>query len=240
MERQERRFGTRRLFSREQSDPGHRRLRDPVDYLVAEGYLAKANFSTLNSESGLNLSESDLTELAADAEIPESILFRLEEDHQRNIRIIAKIEEMARRHNRIIVFATSVRHAHLIASILDLRGTTSFVVTGTTDSIMRDRILVKFKGDDPNSVVIVNYGVLTTGFDAPKTSAALIARRQNPLSSTARWWGEPSAVCEPAETLKQRLSPSQIQGYLVSGMWRTLLPTGRTFGVHPKPKPNNA
>jgi len=25
-------------------------------------------------------------------------------------------------------------------------------------------------------VVIVNYGVLTTGFDAPKTSAALIAR----------------------------------------------------------------
>lgn len=149
---------------------------NPVDYLVSEGYLAKANFSTLNSESGLNLSEDDLTKLAADAEIPESILFRLEEDDQRNIRIIAKIEEMVRRHNRIIVFAASVRHAHLIASILDLRGTTSFVVTGTTDSIMRDRILVKFKGDDPNPVVIVNYGVLTTGFDAPKTSAALIAR----------------------------------------------------------------
>lgn len=149
---------------------------NPVDYLVAEGFLAKANFSTLNSGAGLDLSDADLAELATDAEIPESILIRLEEDHQRNIRIITKIEEMASRHNRIIVFATSVRNAHLIASILELRGTTSFVVTGTTASIMRDRILVKFKGDDPNPIVIVNYGVLTTGFDAPKTSAALIAR----------------------------------------------------------------
>jgi DNA repair protein RadD len=149
---------------------------NPVDYLVAEGFLAKASFSTLNSEAGFALTDSDFAELAAATEIPERILLRLEEDHQRNIRIIAKIEEMARRHNRIIVFAASVRHAHLIASILELRGTKTFVVTGTTDSIMRDRMLVKFKGDDPNPVVIVNYGVLTTGFDAPKTSAALIAR----------------------------------------------------------------
>ena len=149
---------------------------NPVDFLVAEGYLAKAHFSTLNSEAGLNLSESDVADLANEAEIPESVIARLAEDHQRNIRIITKIEEMTRCHHRIIVFAASVRHAHLIASILDLRGTTSFVVTGTTDTIMRDRILMKFKGDDPNPVVIVNYGVLTTGFDAPKTSAALIAR----------------------------------------------------------------
>jgi len=149
---------------------------NPVDYLVAEGYLAKSHFATLNSEAGLELSEADLAELASDADVPEGILARLAENHQRNIRIITKIEEMSQRHSRIIVFAASVSHAHLISSILELRGTTSFVVTGTTDSILRDRILIKFKGDDPNPVVIVNYGVLTTGFDAPKTSAALIAR----------------------------------------------------------------
>lgn len=149
---------------------------NPVDYLVADGYLAKSNFSTLNSDAGLVLSETDLTELASDVEIPEGILARLAEDHQRNIRIIEKIEDMSQRHSRIIVFAASVRHAHLIASILELRGTTSFVVTGNTDPITRERILTRFKGDDPNPVVIVNYSVLTTGFDAPKTSAALIAR----------------------------------------------------------------
>jgi superfamily II DNA or RNA helicase len=149
---------------------------NPVDFLIANGYLAKARFSTLNSEAGLSLSPSDVAALASDADVPESLLARLSEDHQRNIRIITKIEELCLKHNRVIVFAASVRHAHLIASILELRGTTSFVVTGTTDTTTRERVLVKFKGEDPNPVVIVNYGVLTTGFDAPKTSAALIAR----------------------------------------------------------------
>lgn len=149
---------------------------NPVDYLVAEGFLAKAEFSTLNSEAGIQLSEKDVALLATEAEIPEAILSRLAEDHQRNVRIVTKVEEMAKRHKRIILFAGSVEHAHLIASILNLRGTKSFVVTGDTDTIVREKILGKFKGDDPNPVVISNYGVLTTGFDAPKTSAALIAR----------------------------------------------------------------
>lgn len=149
---------------------------NPVDYLVAEGYLAKANFSTLNIEPGPKLSDDDLARLADDSEIPEALLSRLGEDYQRNIRIVTTVEEMAKRHRRIIVFAASVKHAHLIASILELRGTTSFVVTGETETVMREKVLMKFKSDDPNPVVISNFGVLTTGFDAPKTSAAVIAR----------------------------------------------------------------
>jgi superfamily II DNA or RNA helicase len=50
------------------------------------------------------------------------------------------------------------------------------VVTGLTDRITRERVIAKFKSSDPQPIVMCNYGVLTTGFDAPKTSAAVIAR----------------------------------------------------------------
>lgn len=149
---------------------------NPVDYLVQEGYLANPSFSTLNVGAGLALTDEDLEALAKDNDIPESIILRLGADHQRNVKILTTIEELTTRHRRIIVFATSVDHAHLIASILGVRGTTAYVVTGNTDKVTRERVLTKFKSEDPNPVVISNYGVLTTGFDAPKTSAAVIAR----------------------------------------------------------------
>jgi DNA repair protein RadD len=33
-----------------------------------------------------------------------------------------------------------------------------------------------YRADTPGPKILVNYGVLTTGFDAPKTSGAIIAR----------------------------------------------------------------
>ena len=33
-----------------------------------------------------------------------------------------------------------------------------------------------YKSDDESPKILCNFGILTTGFDAPKTSAALIAR----------------------------------------------------------------
>jgi superfamily II DNA or RNA helicase len=150
--------------------------RNPVHYLIENGYLAKATFRTLNIEAGFSLSDDDLRELSAQYDIPESILKHLAEDDQRNIRIITAVEELTERHSRTIVFAATVDHAHLISSILNLRGIRSFVVTGLTDRIVRERVIAKFKSSDPQPIVLCNYGVLTTGFDAPKTSAAVIAR----------------------------------------------------------------
>jgi superfamily II DNA or RNA helicase len=150
--------------------------RNPVQYLIEHGYLAKPTFRTLNVEAGFSLSEDDLRDLSAQYDIPESVLMHLAEDDQRNIRIIGAVEELAQRHSRTIVFAATVNHAHLISSILSLRGTRSFVVTGLTDRITRERVITKFKSLDPQPLILCNYGVLTTGFDAPKTSAAVIAR----------------------------------------------------------------
>lgn len=149
---------------------------NPIDYLVDQQYLAKANYRSLFYETGIELTQQDLNRINAELDIPQYILNRLAEDEQRNLRIILELEELTQRHQRIIVFSTSVEHAQLIAPILRLRGFNADAVTGNTPKSERERLIHNFKDDHPQSKILCNYGVLTTGFDAPKTSAAVIAR----------------------------------------------------------------
>lgn len=149
---------------------------DPITFLIEEGYLARPTFRTLNSHAGFKLSDRDVADMATALDIPLSILEGLAGDHQRNLRIITTLEEMMPRHRRIIVFSATVTHARLLAAILLARGHNADVVTGETDTTSRERAIRRFKSADPKPMVLCNYGVLTTGFDAPATSAALIAR----------------------------------------------------------------
>ena len=49
-------------------------------------------------------------------------------------------------------------------------------LTGNTNSLERSRLIQWYRSDELEARVLVNYGILTTGFDEPKTSAVLIAR----------------------------------------------------------------
>ena len=149
---------------------------DPVTFLVEEGYLAKPVFRTLNSGAGLELSEQDVRDLSNAIDVPDFLLNRLGTDTQRNLKIISEIEELMKRHRRVIVFAPSVGNARLLAAILSSRNLEADVVTGQTPAAQRERIIRRFRSNANRSMVVINYGVLTTGFDAPATSAAVIAR----------------------------------------------------------------
>lgn len=152
------------------------RYNNPIDYLVSEGYLAQAQYRSLFYKSGLELSGRDLTRIREDLELPQSILNRLAEDEQRNLCIILEIENLAQHHQRIIVFAASVEHAQLLATVLSVRGLNADSITCNTIPYERERLINSFKDDATVSKILCNYGVLTTGFDAPRTSAAVIAR----------------------------------------------------------------
>lgn len=148
----------------------------PVTYLVDEGYLADTEFVQLEYTSGSKLSERELDELRESLDIPQRIINALAADEQRNLLILGRAEAMARRHSRIIVFAATKDHAVVLATVLRARGYWSYAVTGETPGNERARVIAKFKEASDEPRIIVNYGVLTTGFDAPQTSAALIAR----------------------------------------------------------------
>lgn len=149
---------------------------NPVDYLVSEGYLARAAFRPLAGASTMELTAPERRRLEDELEIPADVLERLALDEVRNLAILAEIEDLARRHRRIIVFATTVEHSDLLAYTLRARGLWARSVTGSTDGGDRSSALKTFKDDAPETRILCNFGVLTTGFDAPKTSAAVIAR----------------------------------------------------------------
>ncbi len=154
---------------------------NPVTYLIDEGYLADAQFEPLFVEPGLELTPADRKKLQDQIDLPDKILRQLAEDEERNTAILTRLEEMLGRHRRILFFGTTVDHAKAMATVLQARDHRAAVITGETPDAARKRRIQEFKKDTGNPMVLCNYGVLTTGFDAPNTSAALIARPTNSL-----------------------------------------------------------
>ena len=163
-------FGERKVRLRVEGYP------DPVSYLIEQGFLARPKFRTLNGAPGLALGDGDLADLRAGLDVSEAVLGRLAEDQQRNLKILAEVRTLVERHSRIIVFAATVAHARILSAVLNAKGIIAFAVDGETGADHRERSIRRFRGADPRPMVMCNFGVLTTGFDAPSTSAAVIAR----------------------------------------------------------------
>jgi DNA repair protein RadD len=147
----------------------------PVDFLVQQGFLARPNFRPITYDSRA-LTPFDLAQLEAELDIPMSVLRKLAADELRTTRIVREIEGLCERHKRIIVFATTVSHARLIAAVLTVRTIAARCITSETSKADRAESIAWYKASGDNVRIIVNFGVLTTGFDAPLTSAAVIAR----------------------------------------------------------------
>lgn len=148
---------------------------NPVHYLTTEGYLARATVKRLPSVS-IRLDAAALAQISNAIEIPDSILEQLADDELRNLLILTEVERLARHHRRILVFAASVRHARVLAAVLRARRLSAAAVTSATPSGERARLIAEYKDDASEPRILCNFGVLTTGFDAPRTSAAVIAR----------------------------------------------------------------
>ncbi|WP_267596067.1 DEAD/DEAH box helicase [Carbonactinospora thermoautotrophica] len=149
---------------------------NPVTALIDQGYLAKPTFRTVAAKSGMRLSDADRRSLADSFDLPEHLLARLASDVQWNLQVIRTVMDLVTTHQRILVFAASVAHCRLLSAMISALGIECDYVTGETTKRRRDRAIARFKGPTPRPMVLCNYGVLTTGFDAPAASAAVIAR----------------------------------------------------------------
>ena len=149
---------------------------DPVAYLIDQGYLARPTFRRLEFEAPPAL-KHHLKDAAKGIDYDPTLLESLAEQLGRNVIIINEIRRLIENgHTRIILFGSSVRHAELLAAALSAVGIDGQVVTGKTNSTSRMRTIRMFRISSTKPIVLCNFGVLTTGFDAPNTSAAVIAR----------------------------------------------------------------
>jgi DNA repair protein RadD len=149
-------------------------LEDPIGFLQNNGFLSKINRKKVATNIKLDLSEKERAFVSNFLEIPESVLKRLASNDERNALILAEIAGLHNKKRQIIVFALSVSHAHLITELLSLQGVSARCVDGSTPPSERQSAIDDYKKGTVR--VLVNFGVLTTGFDAPNTDAIVIAR----------------------------------------------------------------
>lgn len=155
---------------------------NPVTALIEEGFLAKPRFTQLGVGATCSMSAAEVQRLLDDAaerdeDFPEELLDELGRDSGRNQAILRDVQRLiAEGHTRILLFAPSVAAAKLLATLMSVMGVPSDVVTGETGEAQRERVIRRFKQRSGEPLVLCNFGVLTTGFDAPGTSAAVIAR----------------------------------------------------------------
>jgi len=148
-----------------------------IDFLVANGYLAKVNFKTLFSEPGLALDKVEILRISKQLEIPGEIIQSLSMSKQYVTSVLSAIENLLDiGHLRIIVFAATVNHAEVLNAILTVRDIRSAILIATTPARERRNVIREFKSEPQDPMILINFGVLTTGFDAPKASAVVIAR----------------------------------------------------------------
>lgn len=150
-------------------------LEDPMEFLTSKGVLSKITRYQLNSGAKIELTESERRHIETLLDIPRSVLDKLGKDEKRTNLIATHALKLAvEKKSPTIIFAPSKDNAVELASLIKLKGCNAAAITGETYSTDRSEAIAKFKsGDIP---ILVNFGVLTTGFDAPNIKAVIIAR----------------------------------------------------------------
>lgn len=144
-----------------------------VRALIDLGYLADPTFRKLNIQ---NNSQVDNQDSEDDQDYGTELIEQITNNVSYLHATVEAVLELSLRHSRIMVFAASIKQAEAINLLLRSVGVDSYFVSGETPSGERNEIVHSFRKRAEDIRVIVNFGVLTTGFDAPNASAAIIAR----------------------------------------------------------------
>lgn len=143
----------------------------PVTYLIQNRYLADPRFVPIRFDSdarirdpqpGMDYSADDLDTLGRNQE--------------RTRKIVELAQNAAGRYLRTIVFCPSVESAMDCTELLMSKRVMAAAITANTPGDDRRAVIEIFKSDSKQHMVLFNYGVLTTGFDAPRTRCVIIAR----------------------------------------------------------------
>jgi superfamily II DNA or RNA helicase len=94
----------------------------------------------------------------------------------RNRVIMERLRQLNNDQVPTIVFACSVNHAKMLSAMLTLEGISNSLVIGELDPVTRKKAIDAFKDKTNNVNVIINYEVLTTGFDSKNIRCVFITR----------------------------------------------------------------
>ncbi len=146
----------------------------PTRYLRKLGVLSKTYYVPIQTNLDFQLTSADIKRLEKDLDFSRQFLKKVGANEIRNAEITKRLSDEVAKGKRIIFFACSVEHSKFISALLSYYGIKSAHVDGSTKSSRRAQIIQEFKTGELS--VLCNFGVLSTGFDAPNTDVVCIAR----------------------------------------------------------------
>lgn len=144
------------------------------EYLRQRKVLATIQKDPLNTNITFELTAKEKEHIRTHYDFPMEFLERISQNDLRNIEIIKKLKRQCDLKKKILFFAGSVDQSKFICATLNFLGFKAEHIDGSTKRNRRRNVINQFKEGDLN--VICNFGVLTTGFDAPKIDVVFIAR----------------------------------------------------------------
>jgi DNA repair protein RadD len=155
-------------------------IENPLSYLQEKKVLAKIDHNPMQ----VNLeefSELEVMKIIASGELDEGQIEKVVESPIRNKIIVDQIYNCLKDPKRdlILVFACTTNHCILIQKLLEFQNIKSEVILSGTPSHLRKKYIADFKNGDLK--VLINFGVLTTGFDAPKLKTLILARHTSSI-----------------------------------------------------------
>ena len=153
---------------------GHE-IDNPIDFLQEEEILSQIELRTIRGID-VKLTGKEKREFENLLDIPRSTLERLGQASTRTLKIFNEVEKLVNDEKlKTIVFCPTKENSDALAEFLKINDINAASITGDTPINERRAALQKFVETDEIKV-ITNYGVLSTGFDAPKIGAVVIAR----------------------------------------------------------------
>lgn len=151
---------------------------DIIEYLQSRQILSrlkKEELSYVISEEEVKVIEEKIKHTSDD--IPEEVRTILSEKIARNTAILDKLRILNSDKTPTIVFATTVEQGKLLSAALNNENIGNVCVFGDMDSTTQRTNISSFRSGRVN--IIINFGVLTTGFDSTNIKCVLIARPTN-------------------------------------------------------------
>lgn len=139
---------------------------ETMNFLRVHGIIAEL---VVKEIEGIRLQNSGKNE--------KKIAIELAQNQSRNKIIINNIIDLISEHNRILVFANSIEHSKLLTLILTSLSIRVAHIDGETQN--RSEIISRFKAGEIQ--VVINYGVLTTGYDDPQLECVMITRKTSSI-----------------------------------------------------------
>ncbi|MBG0814843.1 DEAD/DEAH box helicase [Planomonospora sp. ID82291] len=166
---------TRRLvdrYGKTRLDDGIFESDDPYAELQKLGVLAQVEHRELKGAT-IKLTAGELANIDFQGRLPAAVEEQLAQDQERNDMLIDEILNLPD-DGPVLLFATSVNHAKLMAARLTGKGVEAEAVDAATPASERRAIVERFRSG--RTRVLTNYGVLAQGFDAPATRTVVVAR----------------------------------------------------------------